>query len=88
MMNTLYQVIARRRTGGETEKNQTSQKTKKETKFISELEGDRFIPIGKIVNVIENHMCCARCAEVQRTVELKDFVSFCKRYEDYIAEEE
>ena len=50
-----------------TDEAEESDKTVEEVENgISDLDGNRILPIGKIVNTITNHVCCTRCTKADR----------------------
>ena len=44
---------------------------------VSDLEGNRLLPIGKIVNAIGNSMCCRKCAVSNHKDMMNNFIAFC-----------
>ena len=59
-----------------------------EMNCVSDLDGIRLLPIGKVVNAITNNMVCAQCAQADRKAKLKHFLEYCSEYEQSIAKEE
>ena len=59
-----------------------------EINCVSDLEGNRLLPIGKVLNAMSNNMCCAKCATANHKTLMEEFIDFCSAYEDKIAEEE
>ena len=59
-----------------------------EAKCISHLEGNRLLPIGKIINAVGNNMCCSRCALANHNAMMKEFINFCAAYEEKIEKTE
>ena len=55
---------------------------------ISDLEGNRLLPIGQVLNAIGNSMCCAKCVSSNHKALMDKFVDFCTAYEDRIENEE
>ena len=61
---------------------------KDEMDCISDLEGNWLLPIGQVLNVIGNSMCCAKCVSSNHKALMDKFIDFCTAYEDMIKKEE
>lgn len=47
-----------------------------EANCISDLEGNRVLPLGKIMNAMSNSMCCTKCATQNHNVLMDKFIAF------------
>ena len=59
-----------------------------EANCISDLEGNRLLPLGKVMNVMSNSMCCTKCAIQNHKVLMDEFIDFCSAYEEKMKREE
>ena len=55
---------------------------------VSDMTGNRLLPMDKLLGVFRNSVCCRRCAVSNHTKEMKRFMSFTKEYEEKVLNEE
>ena len=84
----MYVELWRQSSEEEEEEEEEEEITGDKKNCVSDLEGNRLLPIGKIVNAIGNSMCCRKCAVSNHKDMMNDFVAFCTEYEDKIKKEE
>ena len=51
-----------------------------ESNCISDLEGNRLLPLGKVMNVMSNSMCCTKCATQNHNTLMDEFLDLCSAY--------
>ena len=77
------------KSSSESEENYDSENlSEKGVDCVSNLEGNRLLPIGKVVNAISNSMCCSKCALSNHKALMNDFIDFCSAYKENITKEE
>ena len=55
---------------------------------LTNMVGNRILSIAKVAKVLQRHTCCCRCAFHNHKNYIKDFLDFCKEYEERVAQEE
>ena len=55
---------------------------------LSDLDGNRILPIRKLTDIIQNKMCCRKCAIGYHEKLLSQFIQYTIEYENEIAAEE
>ena len=49
---------------------------------ICDMQGNRVLPIQKMVKTINRNMCCRRCTVRETKLRFKEFFAFCDKYEE------
>ena len=59
-----------------------------EDECITDLKGNRILPVKEIVTAIDRSMCCRKCAIAGHRQYLRDFLAFTDEHEERMKREE
>lgn len=60
----------------------------KEMNSVLDLDGNQLLPISKVVHVLSNALCCAKCAIANHKTTMEELIDYCTEYEEMIGLEE